>query len=206
MRKSIFKDRVTEIYQTEFQPLLDNLIDREISQSQALICEASNMNDIRWAAMRDNINIHINTTVLTAEDLIEYLDKRKNFLDGALDSISDYNNVYVDLVNVWANGIDYLISVRTGELVKLPEPEFLGITNFVRWINAETGEEFDQTLPITRDIRIQAEVRENNVIVDLINNNKSKIYYAASLCMFLFAFGSLLVMDIRRNGKGVWFV
>jgi hypothetical protein len=201
LQNETFRERVKEIYDTEFVPLLDELMDRGIEELASSIREASAMNLVRWNDLYSTLQIDRQQVVISVNELKTFLEEREAFLKEALNHIADYNLVYVNVGNY------YLSSVRIGEQVELPEPESLGITNFVRWINAETGEEFDSTQPITSDIIIKAEVSETVVQVDLIHkiwNNKKKIVYAASLCVFLLAISSFVVLDIRRNGKGAW--
>jgi hypothetical protein len=67
--------------------------------------------------------------------------------------MSDYNLVYIN----GGDGFYYLISVKTGDVVDIPDAEELGISNFLNWINDETGEIFDASQPITQDIRLYAQ-------------------------------------------------
>ena len=71
-QKQEFYNRVTELYQEEFQPLLAEFIETEITQYTAEIAASADMNAIRWAAGDFSAAV---------ENLQEYLSKRMDFLD-----------------------------------------------------------------------------------------------------------------------------
>jgi hypothetical protein len=193
LQNELFKERVIEIYNAEFVPLIDDLIDNDIEQLGVSIAEASAMNFVRWSELFTSILQEKEISkYTTADGLREYLRDRKSFLNEALSYISDYCMVYV--------GQNYLVSVKSGDLADIPDAQTLGIENFVCWVDDETGEEFDFTQPITHDVKIVAKVR-GNAFINKILRTKTYLFCAVSLFVFLITMCSFILIDIKRSGK-----
>jgi hypothetical protein len=131
------------------------------------------------------------------------LKEREDFLNNALNSVMDYKLLYVETMD----GSYYIISVVDGENVKLPTPESFGYTDFKYWVYSDTGEIFDESNPITENIKIKAVTGENEnserySLYDKIIKNKLKLFYAASVGGFLLFMCVFLLTDYKRKGGG----
>jgi hypothetical protein len=185
LQNDVFMERVVEIYFDEFVPLLDELVNGGIEKMQESIKGASVLNSIRWK--------NLYTKQITWEYLVDFLVKRKEFLNEAINHIMDYNLVYVTNNN-------YIISVKTGELVDLPNAEMIGLMGNLKWIDVDTGEEFDPQSPITDDITISAKGEALGFANNLWSYKKYICYGSISVifCMILCCFAWI---DVRRSGK-----
>lgn len=139
----LFYNRMVEMYKTDFQPLLYELLDTTIPTLAQKISKASDMNGIRWQSMFEENALNVSTT----QELIEYLQLRIEFLNNAWLNNTDYCTVQFQTL---PHGRYYNYAVKKGECVDISDLE----TDFVTWYNADTGEIFDITLPITEDIAL----------------------------------------------------
>lgn len=142
-QKEEFRERVIEVYQTEFVPLMQELLETDLDRYAAQTKAAARMNQVRWYQDTG-----------PAEEEIEwiktYLTQRLAFLD----SVWLEGEIYC---TVTANRTDGSVvscyALRPGECVpSLPsggdEPDVIG------WYDYDTGEPFDITEPVYENKRI----------------------------------------------------
>lgn len=138
-----FYNRVVQLYETDFLPLLNDLMNTGIPTLSAQIATASQMNSIRWQDMFAKSNF----TITTTEDLIYYLESRVSFLSSAwLDNV-EYCTVQFQTI---PNGRYNNYAVIKGSYF---DTSILD-TDISTWYHADTGELFDSTQPITQDISL----------------------------------------------------
>lgn len=131
--KDSFRETVKQLYWEKFRPLLLELAESGMDQYREQIHTAAFLNDIRWG--RSN-----------AEEVIEqrkgYLLDRIGFLDDYLGSEEDYCMISLIILkdNQWRS-----IAVRRGEIA-----DFL-FSDGATWLDYETGEPFDVTVPVMDD-------------------------------------------------------
>lgn len=142
-KNEAFYTRMTQLYTTDFQPLLYELCDTGISLLADEIDLATKMNSIRWKTMFDEMN----TKVTTAQELIDYLQLRLNFLNSAwVDNIPYYTVQFQTL----PHDRYYNFAVKKGSYINISKLE----SDITTWYNADTGELFDITQPINEDISL----------------------------------------------------
>jgi hypothetical protein len=204
MKKDIFRERVIEIYTTEFIPLLDELLETEMDYLVDLTSYAENMNSIRWKG-------YLSTIFESREDAVRamknFLEKRIEFLDSAWCDNVTYYTVTVDV----GEAVPYYYEVEANTAFsQLPNPEELGIEGFVGWYDESTGEEFDEQMLITEDKVIQAQIEETvqgeseaqMIIIQYIRIHR-QILLTLGLCALLGLTGmAFIYLDIKHNRKG----
>lgn len=139
-----FRNRVRELYETAFLPLLTELVEGKVDQYRMQIEQASRTNQIRWEANDPGEGI---------EDVREFLIRRMAFLNRLW---VDEEPFYFVMVN-WGEGShSECIAVSPGE--RLPDYGFsyedTEDMSFLGWYNLETDEPFDVTQPIYGDVHI----------------------------------------------------
>jgi len=137
-----FYNRLTEMYIDTFLPLLTQLLNGDIKDLADEISSASQINNLRWKNMFEESN----SSVKTADELINYLKLRVEFLNSAWIDGVDYCTVQIE------KGPDdyYNIAVIKGEHLS---ESYLDLDN-ITWYNAKTNEVFDINQPITEDISL----------------------------------------------------
>lgn len=131
-RKEDFRERMLQIYDERFRPLLAYLSSEGLTRYAGMICAAASMDATRWDK---------EYCAESTESMAVFLKERMAFLE-------DY----------WASPEDYCILEDAGEvqwrsyaLRREETGEVLERIPGVQWFDAETGEVFDLTQPITRD-------------------------------------------------------
>lgn len=139
-----FYERIVEIYEEEFVPLLDELLNSSLQLYTQNISQASYMNYVRWNDICEDFDLQVS-------NIETYMSGRVEF----------FNSVWIDdvdycLVSVNSDrdaNIAYY-AVETGNcLTELPdykdnEAKFLG------WYYADTNKPFDYNSPIYHDTAI----------------------------------------------------
>lgn len=137
-QKEDFQSRVKELYRQLYRPLLMELVESGMDTYLIRSMTAANMNRLRWEASDPSEAI---------QTMKQYLKKRIAFLDDYWESEDDY--CIIDVTNVSSDGQWRSFAVRRGETA-----DFLP-TYSSPWVDAETGEPFDTSAPVTRDRIIQ---------------------------------------------------
>lgn len=138
-----FYRRMTELYRTDFLPVLEEWIHGGIEAHAAQISAATEMNDLRWKSMFDLLKSWSSTIIQSTEDLVDYVAARTAFLSDAWLAGTEYCTVQFERTG----GETYWnCSVKKGEVLKTPYIEKEPV-----WLDAETGAVFDFDRPVTED-------------------------------------------------------
>lgn len=140
LQKDVFRERVTELYQTLFQPLLAELLDAGMDRYAAQISQAAAANQLRWSD--EDMNTHV-------EKIRTYMTARMDFLNSLW--IEQERYCFVQVNNRMGDSFG-CFAVRPGEL--LPEvPEYKSNEQivFYGWYVFDTDEPFDVTQPVYED-------------------------------------------------------
>lgn len=216
----IFYQRLVEIYQSEYLPLLDDLIDHGISALSDRIERAAVNNNIRWASLLKGRESYQEDV----QYIQTFLKERVGFLNSA-----------------WIDGIPYctiqLCPTETGRYLffdvesgktadLLPAPRELGASDSAVWYIDGTDTVFDVTGPVTGDLvlcaqtaseleaeaRAKAEAEENErlmaeaeagrplpvkILIKIKNNAKIVVPFGALFVLML----AMLTVDWKRNQR-----
>jgi hypothetical protein len=145
--KEEFRDRVKELYITEFLPKIESLLENEIYLYAAEIEKASAMNQIRWA-IEEDVFFH-------RDYIVAFLSERNTFLQSMWIDGTVYHRVLINQ-GIGTNYAHYAVP-SGGHLEDLPifqDTQYQYALNF--WYYSDTDEPFDITKPITEDIEIYA--------------------------------------------------
>lgn len=143
-----FYRRMTQLYQEEFLPLLEDLVDIRLPALIAQISDASAMNHLRWEAMYNTMYTQEISVAQTADSLQAYLKERIAFLSSAwLDGVS-YHTVQFGYTS-WNPYVNR--AVEHGNQVEIPQADTV-------WLDVKTGEPFDFQRPITEDVILLSSV------------------------------------------------
>ena len=132
-----FRERVLELYETEFRPLLEGLLDDRIEEYARTIETAAAMNQLRW----NSSDVTEQTEILRS-----YLADRMAFLDSYWLEGEEYCIVTID-IRTGANIATY--AVKPGEtLEQFPEYWVTWQGDNYGWHDAETDQPVDLSQPI----------------------------------------------------------
>lgn len=136
-QKEAFYNRVVELYQTTFRPLLEDFLDGTLQDYASRIAQTVEADKLRWPGQPP----------ADADYMQAYLTERIAFLDSVWLEKESYCYVLVD-AGGGNNTAEY--AVRPGEY--MPElPDHFGSYG---WYTMDTDEPFDVTQPIYEDVRI----------------------------------------------------
>lgn len=187
----IFYNRLVEIYQNEYLPLLNDLMGDDLNSLSDRIEQAAAGNNIRWASLF--------TGGRTYNEDVQYIGsfmkERTAFLDHAWIDGTRYCTIQID-----AGLGDYLyFNVEPGQAIdSLPTPRELGISDSEVWYIDGTDAAFDVTEPVEKDmfLRIQtASELEAKARTAEAETKSIRPSLAALFIMMLVLF----VLDWRRN-------
>jgi hypothetical protein len=145
-QNKLFYSRIAELYQSEFHPLVENLVNSDIKQLAEEIENATRMNSLRWRTMFDK---QLVSPVDDFTELIDYIRKRIEFLDSAWIDGVKYCTVKIEASA--GNWYKYYTVVCGKTFTELPDAESSGIAGAF-WCDKATGEAFDAGQRITRDM------------------------------------------------------
>lgn len=186
-RNPVFYERVVQLYETEFLPLLQELAETGLVRMGEGIAAATAMNSIRWQHMFDLWQ----RPDMDAQELAAYLNRRIAFLNSVWLEGEQYYMVQVE-IGVDLNYLNY--AVKPGAcFTMLSEVTVPGVAE-PSWVDAETGEPFDESQPITRNVRLHLE--QDTALTDPKKDFAMVIIYggviAAGIALFIF-------LDRRRD-------
>lgn len=142
-RKESFYNRVVEIYETEFLPQLDVLLEKKIPEYMELISIAASLDEIRWSKTEEQ-SIEVETKFI-----VNYLTERKDMLTDIWLNNVDYYQV---CVNPGYGGKYLYYAVQAGDNLEiLTLPEDTQYVHYVWWYDKETNERIDIYDPIYED-------------------------------------------------------
>ena len=176
---------MTQVYQHEFLPVLQQMASHDITDLADKINAASNMNSVRWSAMFAPNRTEENHSERAAT-LIQYVNGRIEFLSSAWLDNQEYCSVQFEP----AQGAWITVSVKMGELLNA---EIEGVAE-KDWIVKHTLEEFDITQPITEDLVLINETVEQGSSVENATRDIITVFSVAAMICLLLAF---LIKDIK---------
>ena len=133
-----FRERMVQLYENEFLPLLDRLLTEDLEKSHAEIAAAASMNQIRW----DQSDAREET-----ERLRDFLEARMDFLNSLWVENAPY---YAVLVVPDASTGTVCHMVQPGETIPAL-PDYEESWNVLGWYDAGTEEPFNPAQPIEAD-------------------------------------------------------
>lgn len=148
-----FHARMLELYRTEFVPELKVLLESEFDLLTDFIRDASRSNSLRWRSMYDNLPADV---VHTPEALKDYFSRRVQFLDEVWLQEIPYCTLQFETSYQGSSYVN--VSVQQGCCL---ESSYIN-TESVVWIDSETGEVFDFSQPITKDMILWKQSTDNN--------------------------------------------
>lgn len=193
-----FKEKVIEIYKTEFLPLINELTQKELPKYENEIKTASKLNSLRWNTLFDGVYENRLSFEEQTESLTDFLDKKTAFLNKVWLSGEDYVSVSF-YENDKFNSIKS-VTVKSGEPVLGTDK--IHINGNVVWRNLKTDEivDFSVFRPY-ENISLYADVSSssNGGITALISDIKLEIFF-----VFIFAviFAVLIIFEIKNRKKG----
>lgn len=189
-----FYERVTELYQQEFLPVLEGYLQSGIEEKADEISSAAAMNGLRWQSIDSLADLEDDTALVR-----QFLADRVGFLTSA-----------------WADGIDYC-SVRVGTdggrniyryyavergtrlPEELPTPGSMDLMGSV-WYIQGTDEVFDPSAPITGDLVLTAPNKPLTLLKRLTAFTKEAVKVWPSV-IFSVLFCGMILVDVRRHRK-----
>lgn len=137
-----FYSRMTELYETRFRPLLEELLESGMAEYTGQTAQAARMNALRWNAADAGAE---------TEAMGEYLARRMEFLD----SLWLRGEIYVTVLVITADDTLLSFRLRPGDtLPQLPSYESTDTWIVHGWYTTDTDEPFDITQPIYEDTAI----------------------------------------------------
>lgn len=181
-----FYQKMTEVYRSEFLPVLEEMINGGIYETAAVIETASQMNRIRWKSMYDGAKFVNSTIDQTAEELCTYFSDRVDFLNSAWIDNTEYHTVCFNPVS----DTYWTVAVKAGEPVKM---EYANLEH-TEWFHAETGALFDPAQPITEDMLLVRPTSDSGI-------GKGTIVAVFVVSMLIFLLLCMAIVDIRRRSE-----
>ena len=138
-----FYQRMLEMYQEEFLPVLEQLLDGGIYKQAELIELSAKMDSLRWSSAGhepESIFAH-------AEEMTEYMRARLSFLNELWLEGKDYKHV---CFYSSAGEVLLLTSVESGECI---EPRWVEEYGDI-WLDSSTGEQYDFSMPVSSDLSL----------------------------------------------------
>lgn len=197
----VFYRRMTEIYEAEFLPAMEQLLAGGIRELDQSIRTAASLNSLRWGAMYETNRSEQFSPVQTTGDLTGYLQERIAFLNRAWLEGETFHTLQFELVpgNPYWN-----ISLEPGTIPQTVLPDLGQHT----WFYADTGLPFDPSQGVTRDAVLllpqSAEVPapEENLTWQQEQKEMNAPVYAVctlSIALLLGLFAVFIVLDIRQR-------
>ena len=196
----VFYDRMAEIYQQEFLPVLNALIAHDIQNLADTIHSAATANSIRWPvipASQSDFSTWVAYST-SGETIRQYLRQKVDFLNDALINRVDYATLQFQLPD---GGAYWSASVPVGAVLEktdvINEPFYSEIAKGI-WIHADTAEVVDLSRPITTDMRLVRPVENTEPSVSLISDDSIIIL---SVAMLLVMFVTFITIDVVQRCK-----
>lgn len=194
-RQDEFMDRVIEIYESEFRPLLQCYMDEVIPEEAAKVQTAVPAEYLRWQSMYTGMSWEESVASMT-----DYLEQHVAFLDSLWLDQEDYC-----IITLRSDELENICVPRNTVCDTLPQPEDLGSSG--SWYVAGKDLPFDASQPITEDMVLVA-VKTSGSGSDDGRSTLSKLLEARYLIVFasVAVLGLLLVYmmiidTLQRKGR-----
>lgn len=195
-----FYDRMAEIYQKEFVPVLNELIEHDIQDIADTIHSAATANSIRWpviSASQFDFSTWVSYST-SGDSITQYLRQKVAFLNDALINRVAYATLQFQLPD---GGAYWSVSVPVGAVLEttdvINEPFYAEIAKGI-WINSDTEEVVDLSRPITMDMILVRPAESTDSYVSLISEDNITKLSIAMLLVMLMAF---ITIDVVQRGK-----
>lgn len=208
LQNKVFYARVTELYREQFLPVLRELLKNGIPQTADKLRAATQMNSLRWKEMFEK-NLFSTTT---SEGVVDYLEKRVDFLNSAWIDDVDYCTVQFELMP--NGGACWTTQVVRGEyldpdVIRLNEDfAYMDIGGVhaadTVWHDVHTGEVFDITVPVTEDLFLvqeQPQQEQTEQRVDAHAASSARIVAVLVVGCFFLCFVGMLIVAVCRSGR-----
>lgn len=151
-----FRARMTQVYETQFLPFLEQLLQGGILQMAQEISVARERNSLRWQEMYEKNPV----TTTTAEDLVSYLEERVAFLSDAWLAGIRYCTLQFEVIPnggaCWNLSVPWGTCLEENYLELGEDFAYVGLNDLdsahTQWVDAETGAPFDPKQPVTENL------------------------------------------------------
>lgn len=182
-----FYQEMTEVYEAQFLPELEELVEETIPAYGEKIAQAAYLNRVRWSQPEV-------TTQEEAAYLCTFMRRRAEFLTELWLQDQQYHTIKAD--QGFGAFYGYILVEPGKPFTDLPVLADTPTSNFVGWFYKDTGLPFDATQPITADLEIYAKW-ENSA------SNKYDDYIKLIPLGIIGVLGLvLLCVAIKRGRKG----
>lgn len=182
-----FYRHMTEVYQSDFLPVLEEMLSGGIQELAATIEAASKCNRLRWSAMFEPVKGWNSTIDQTTDEFCAYLRSRVAFLNSAWIDGTDYRTLCFQS----APETYWTVAVKAGELPQVEDADFAHI----QWYHADSGEPFDPSQPVTDDLRLVTAATSESGF------GMRAIVVIASVAALLALLLTMAIADIRQRLK-----
>ena len=186
-QQDAFRERMTQLYQEEFLPLLDTCLTTDLEGCLAQILQASAMNQLRWE------NLQTGAPEETAA-IRSYMEDRIAFLNQLWLEEAPFCQVLVDMN---ADGSTTCFAVRPGEQIPFL-PEYEPSEEILGWYAAGSEEPFDITQPIYEDMEIVLRKAQTETAADDSGEGISMVQYVPFV-LLLGGLGLLCLIDRKQR-------
>lgn len=187
----LFYERVLEIYEAEFLPVLTHMAQAGILEQSEQIRSATAMNALRWQDMFQKWG----SRGMNAQDLAEFLSLRLEHLNSVWLDGQTYYSVQVE-IDADLNYYNYAVApgsffdpIILAELTGLEDPT---------WVHAETGEIYDPAQPVTRDLRLNLNQETRASVDQAQKDSRLTLIYTGTLLAGIL---TAILLECNRNRK-----
>lgn len=138
-----FRARLTEVYQSAFLPVLQQLYETGIEEYANRIAQAAQLSECRWG---------FGYTPDQSRIIRDFLGERMAFFEEYWIKNGDFHRVKVSVSSGGGSGE---FAVRSGDRVPI-QPEYEPEAGLWKWYRSDTKKPFDITQPIVEDVKIFA--------------------------------------------------
>ena len=185
-QKPEFAQRVRELYQQQFLPLLQEYFANRLDAYADSIEQAAYLNQLRW-----NGKVDLRTEV---RDIRRYMTDRIDFLSSVWIDEKEYCRVRADH---GFGGFYAYYAIEPGQcLGELPVFEDTETMRFLGWYSVESGEPVDLTMPVQEDFQIIARWQEISA------KKADQLLKLAPLGVIGLMGAGLLLAEIKRGARG----
>ena len=163
----VFFSRMTELYQTEFLPLLETLIENELPDLESFVAPSSIMNTVRWAEMYQKMLYGQESVSAKISELNRFLQKRDAFLKTAWIDMKEYISVRIS--GNESNVIAVFIAEPGARVDSIPSPTFFGLADSNHWYAGGTDIPLDPNICLTDGMHLFSS--PHSVRVKMVNQS-----------------------------------
>ena len=163
----VFFSRMTELYRTEFLPLLEALIEKELPNLKSFVARSNLMNTIRWAEMFHKMLYGQESVSAKISELNRFLQKRDAFLKTAWIDMKEYISVRIS--GNESNVIAVFIAEPGARVDSIPSPTFFGLADSNHWYAGGTDIPLDPNICLTDGMHLFSS--PHSVRVKMVNQS-----------------------------------